>query len=151
MKWPVIDSPSIHLNILNGLTPVISLWQRALWAEANQVVKSSCKRAPWVIEHIPAQDMYLAEIQSGLEFKSRVVLLSSILSIFDSSVEVQVAASTDASQTTEENLMWRLGKTTQEHFITQSLTTKMVLPGAAFQSTLDIPVSPKRTKRFTKL
>lgn len=144
MNWPVIDSLSIHLRILNGLIAVLCLWLRALWAQANQMAKSSCKKTPWVIDHIPAQDVFLAMLQLDLAFKGKVVLLSRVLAISVSRVEVQVATSSDASQSTEENLMWRFGKTTQEHFITHSLTTKMVLPGAAFQSTLDIFSKKKR-------
>lgn len=145
MKWSVIDSLSIHPHILNGLIAVLCLWQRALCAEANQMAKSSCKKAPWVIDHIPAQDVFLAVLQSDLAFKGRVVLLSRVLSIFVSRVDVQVAASTGESQSTGEKLMWRFGKTTQEHFITHSLTTKMVLPGAASQSTLDTLYPQKKS------
>ncbi len=97
--------------------------------------------------HIPAQDIFLAVLQSDLAFKGRVVLLSRVLYIFVSRVDIQVAASTDESQSTGENLIWRFGKITQEHFITHSLTTKMVLPGAASQSTLYI----SSTKVFAKL
>lgn len=153
MKWPVIDSLSIHLHILRRLTPVISLWQRALWTEANQVVKSSCKKSPlshWTYTSTRYIFSWVS-VRFGIQKQGCVSFKYSLHLCFQCRGTVQVAASTDASQITEENLMWRLRKTTQEHFITQSLTTKMVLPGAASQSTLDIPLSPKRNNLFTKL
>ncbi len=55
--------------------------------------------------HIPAQDIFLAVLQSDLAFKGRVVLLSRVLYIFVSRVDIQVAASTDESQSTGENLI----------------------------------------------
>ncbi len=69
------------------------------------MAKSSCKKAPQVIDHIPAQDVFLGVLRSDLAFKGRVVLLSRVLYFFVSRVDIQVAASTDESQSTGENLM----------------------------------------------
>lgn len=138
MKWPVIDSLSIHPHILNGLIAVYAygkepcVLKQIKWL--NQVVKKPLESSI-IYQH---KMYFLAVPQSDLAFKGRVVFLSRVLSIFVSRVEVQVAALTDVSQSTEENL-----KTTQEHFITHSLSTKIVLPRAASQSTLDISSKKK--------